>query len=67
MARCGQLAAEGHNSPAGSLPARHPRLRDTAIVFAVLSTICYFAFSEGVRGFAGIVVKIFARIGLVAQ
>jgi len=44
------------------LPARHPLLRDTAVIVAIISTFFYFAFSEGVAGFLGFVSKIFARL-----
>jgi hypothetical protein len=53
-----QKLAAGRSSAARLLPARHPRLRDIAVFLAILSTICYFAFSEGVRGFAGFILKI---------
>jgi hypothetical protein len=48
--------------PASLLPARHPRLRDAAVSLAILSTICYFAFSEGVRSFADFIMKILTRL-----
>jgi hypothetical protein len=47
---------------AALLPARHPMLRDAAVILAIISTVCYFAFSEGVAGFLGFVLKIFARL-----
>jgi hypothetical protein len=56
---CRQLPAATQSSPASLLPAHHPRLRDTAVILAILSTICYFAFSEGVRGFMAFTLKIF--------
>jgi hypothetical protein len=59
MAECGQLPAVSESAPASLLPARHPHLRDTAVFLAILSTICYFAFSEGALGFAGFILKIF--------
>jgi hypothetical protein len=59
MAEFRQLPAASQNSPASLLPVSHPRLRDTAVFLAILSTICYFAFSEAVRGFAGFILKIF--------
>jgi len=37
-----------------------PGLRDTAIFLAILSMICYFAFSERMSGFAGFILKIFS-------
>ena len=43
-------------------PVAGPRLRDTAVFLAILSTICYFAFSEGVRSFGQFLVKIFTRL-----
>jgi hypothetical protein len=58
MASDEQDPALSQNSTERLLPARHPRLRDTAVFLAILSTICYFAFSEGVRGFAGFILKI---------
>jgi hypothetical protein len=57
-----QSPTASQNSPASLLPARHPRLRDTAVFLAILSTICYFAFSEGVRSFVGFLLMIFARL-----
>jgi hypothetical protein len=62
MAECKQSPVAGQNSPASLLPARHPRLRDTVVFVAILSTICYFAFSEGVRSFGQFLVKIFTRL-----
>jgi len=62
IAECEQLPAASQSSPASLLPARHPRLRDIAVFLAILSTICYFAFSEGVRSFADFVMKIFTRL-----
>jgi hypothetical protein len=58
MASDEQKPAPSQSSATSMLPARHPRLRDTAVFLAILSTICYFAFSEGVRGFAGFILKI---------
>jgi len=64
-----QNMAERKEWPAASqgpteslLPARHPRLRNTAVFLAILSTICYFAFSEGVLSFGRFFVKIFTRL-----
>jgi hypothetical protein len=62
MAKYGQLSAVNLTSLASSLPARHPILRDSAVILAIVSTICYFAFSEGVRSFAGFLAKIASRI-----
>jgi len=62
MAQCTQSPTASENSPASLLPARHPRLRDTAVFLAILSTICYFVFSEGVSSFAGFLLKIFSRL-----
>jgi hypothetical protein len=59
MASDEQKPTPSQNSAASMLPARHARLRDIAVFLASLSTICYFAFSEGVRGFAGFILKIF--------
>jgi hypothetical protein len=64
--------ADAIQSPAASLlPARHPRLRDTAIFLANISTICYFIFSEGVRGFLSFIMKILIRFehifGVIGQ
>jgi len=57
-----QPAAEPHDAAEALLPARHPMLRDAAIVLAIISTFCYFAFSEGATNFLGFVLKIFARL-----
>ena len=57
-----QPIAEGQDAAAELLPARHPRLRDAAVILAIISTVCYFAFSQGVAGFLGFVLKIFARL-----
>jgi len=54
--------AERQDAAAELLPARHPMLRDTAVILAIISTVCYFAFSQGVSGFLGFVLKIFARL-----
>jgi hypothetical protein len=54
--------AEDPDVAAALLPARHPRLRDAAVILAIISTICYFAFSQGVAGFLGFVLKIVARL-----
>jgi hypothetical protein len=62
MAEYGQSPDESQSSAASLLPARHPRLRDTAIFLAILSTIFYFVFSEGVRSFASFILKIFTRL-----
>jgi hypothetical protein len=53
---------EGQDAAAELLPARHPMLRDTAVIIAIISTVCYFAFSQGVAGFLGFVMKIVARL-----
>ena len=53
--------AEGQDA-AELLPARHPMLRDAAVILAIMSTVCYFAFSQGVAGFLGFVLKIVARL-----
>jgi len=37
-------------------------LRDAAVILAIISTVCYFAFSQGVAGFLGYVLKIVARL-----
>jgi hypothetical protein len=55
-------AGLSRNPAASLLPARHPRLRDAAIFLAILSTICYFAFSEGVRSFGDFISKIVTRL-----
>jgi hypothetical protein len=55
-------AVPSRNSAASLLPARHPRLRDAAIFLAILSTICYFAFSEGVRSFGNFLLRLFTRL-----
>jgi hypothetical protein len=52
----------GQDPAAELLPAQHPMLRDTAVILALISTICYFAFSQGVAGFLGFVLKIVARL-----
>jgi hypothetical protein len=57
-----QTPAERPYAAAALLPARHPMLRDAAVILSIISTICYFAFSEGVAGFLGFVLKIFARL-----
>ena len=54
--------ADGQDAGAALLPARHPMLRDVAVILAIISTVCYFAFSQGVAGFLGFVLKIFARL-----
>jgi hypothetical protein len=54
--------AEGQDAAGELFPARHPMLRDTAVILAIISTVCYFAFSQGVAGFLGFVLKIFARL-----
>ena len=60
MAR--QPTVEDPDAAMALLPARHPRLRDAAVILAIISTVCYFAFSQGVAGFLGFVLKIFARL-----
>lgn len=62
MASPDHRPAACQSSAESLLPARHPRLRDTAVVLAILSTICYFAFSEGVRSFADFIIKILTRL-----
>jgi hypothetical protein len=57
-----QPVAEGQDATTALLPARHPRLRDAAVILAIFSTVCYFAFSQGVAGFLGFVLKIVARL-----
>jgi hypothetical protein len=57
-----QPGSEGQDAVTALLPARHPMLRDAAVILAIISTICYFAFSEGVASFLGFVLKIFARL-----
>jgi hypothetical protein len=37
-------------------------VRDSVVFLAIISRICYFAFSEGVPGFAGSILKIAARL-----
>jgi hypothetical protein len=54
--------AESEDPATELLPARHPRLRDAAVILAIFSTVCYFAFSQGVAGFLGFVLKIVARL-----
>jgi hypothetical protein len=54
----GQPATGTRGSVAVLLPARHPRLLDTAFFLAIMSSICYFRFSDGVRGFGRFLVKI---------
>ena len=54
--------AEGQDTAAALLPARHPMLRDAAVILAFISTVCYFAFSQGVAGFLGFLLKIVARL-----
>jgi hypothetical protein len=56
-----------NSSAASLLPARHPWLRDIAIVFAIVSTLCYFALSEGVRSFVGFIMKILSRSVLASH
>jgi hypothetical protein len=53
---------EGQDTATALLPARHPKLRDAAVILAIISTVCYFAFSQGVAGFLGFVMKIVARL-----
>jgi hypothetical protein len=55
-------SAESSDPAAGLLPARDPVLRDAAVILAIISTVCYFAFSQGVAGFLGFVLKIVARL-----
>ena len=57
-----QAATERENTATILFPARHPMLRDGAVVLAMISTVCYLAFSEGVAGFLGFLLKIFARL-----
>jgi hypothetical protein len=57
-----QTAVEQQNTPMALFPARHPMLRDGAVILALISTVCYFAFSEGVANFLGFLLKIFARL-----
>jgi hypothetical protein len=53
----------GRDNPATALfTTRHPILRDGAVILATISTVCYFAFSEGVAAFLGSLVKMFARL-----
>jgi hypothetical protein len=54
--------AESEDPATELLPARHPVLRDAAVILAFISTVCYFAFSQGVAGFLGFVLKIVARL-----
>ena len=54
--------AESQDPAAELLTARHPMLRDAAVILAIISTVCYFAFSQGVAGFLGFVLKIVARL-----
>jgi hypothetical protein len=53
---------EGEDTATALLPARHPRLRDAAVILAFISTVCYFAFSQGVVGYLGFVLKTVARL-----
>ncbi len=53
---------EGQDVAAALLPARHPMLRDAAVILALISTVCYFAFSQGVAGFLGFLLKTVARL-----
>ena len=62
MASDEQKPAPSQSSAAMLLPARHPRLRDIAAFLAILSTICYFTFSEGVRNFVSFILKIFTGL-----
>ena len=55
-------STEGQDTATALLPARHPKLRDAAVILAIISTVCYFAFSQGVAGFLGFVMKIVARL-----
>ena len=55
-------SAEDQDPATALLPARHPRLRDAAVILAIFSTVCSFAFSEGVAGFLGFLLKIVARL-----
>jgi len=57
-----QAAAERQNTATTLFPARHPMLRDGAVILAMISTVCYLALSEGVANFLGFLVKIFARL-----
>jgi hypothetical protein len=57
-----QPIADGQDAAAALLPARHPMLRNAAVILAFVSTVCYFAFSQGVAGFLGFVLKIAARL-----
>ena len=41
-----QPIAEGQDPTAQLLPARHPKLRDAAVILAIISTVCYFAFTR---------------------
>jgi hypothetical protein len=54
--------AEDQDSATELLPARHAMLRDAAVILAIISTVCYFAFSQGVAGFLGFVLKMVARL-----
>ena len=60
MAR--QPTTEDPDAATALLPARHPRLRDAAVILAIISTVCYFAFSQGVAGFVSFVLKVVARV-----
>jgi hypothetical protein len=62
MASDEQDPALSQSSTASLLPARHPRLRDIAVFLAILSTICYFTLSEGVRNFVSFILKIFTGL-----
>jgi hypothetical protein len=62
MASDEQDPALSQSSTASLLPARHPRLRDIAVFLAILSTICYFTLSEGVRNFVSLILKIFTGL-----
>jgi hypothetical protein len=54
--------AEGQDAAMELMPARHPMLRDAAVILAFVSSVCYFAFSQGVAGFLGFLLKIVARL-----
>ena len=54
--------AQSQDAAAELLPARRPMLRDAAAILAIVSTVCYFAFSQRVAGFLGFVLKIVARL-----
>jgi hypothetical protein len=58
----GQPVAEDQDEATALLPTRHPMLRDAAVILAIVSTVCYFAFSQGVAGFLGFVLKIVTRL-----